>query len=299
MKRIFLFLVTNLAVLALLSVVIFIIEQVFGVRLGQGGMGGLLIFAAIFGFGGALISLALSKWTAKRLMGVRVIDSPQSDVERWLVTTVKHLADQAHIGMPEVGVFEAQEMNAFATGARRNAALVAVSSGLLRSMSRSQIEAVLGHEISHVANGDMVTLALLQGVLNTFVIFLARIIGSIVDRALFKNDRAESGIGFFLTTMVAQIVLGIFASMIVSWYSRRREFRADRGGANLAGTGAMIGALEILKRSQGDPMPPQMQAFGINTGGGTTGGGGGFMRLFMSHPPLDERIAALQSQESR
>jgi heat shock protein HtpX len=304
MKRIFLFLVTNLAVLALLSVVIFIIEQVFGVRLGhgglgQGGMGGLLIFAAIFGFGGALISLALSKWTAKRLMGVRVIDSPQSDVERWLVTTVKHLADQAHIGMPEVGVFEAQEMNAFATGARRNAALVAVSSGLLRSMSRSQMEAVLGHEISHVANGDMVTLALLQGVLNTFVIFLARIIGSIVDRALFKNDRAESGIGFFLTTMVAQIVLGIFASMIVSWYSRRREFRADRGGANLAGTGAMIGALEILKRSQGDPMPPQMQAFGINTGGGTTGGGGGFMRLFMSHPPLDERIAALQSQESR
>ncbi len=255
MKRIFLFLVTNLAVLALLSVVIFIIEEVFGVRLGhgglgQGGMGGLLI-AAIFGFGGALISLALSKWTAKRLMGVRVIDSPQSDVERWLTTTVKHLADQAHIGMPEVGVFEAQEMNAFATGARRNAALVAVSSGLLRSMSRSQIEAVLGHEITHVANGDMVTLALLQGVLNTFVIFLARIIGSIVDRALLKNDREESGIGFFLTTMVAQIVLGIFASMIVSWYSRRREFRADRGG--------------------------------------------GFTRLFMSHPPLDERIAALQS----
>jgi heat shock protein HtpX len=303
MKRIFLFLVTNLAVLALLSVVIFIIEQVFGVRLGQGGMGGLLIFAAIFGFGGALISLALSKWTAKRLMGVRVIASPQSDVERWLVTTVRHLADQAHIGMPEVGIFEAQEMNAFATGARRNAALVAVSSGLLRSMSRSQIEAVLGHEISHVANGDMVTLALLQGVLNTFVIFLARIIGGIVDRALFKNDRAESGIGFFLTTMVAQIVLGIFASMIVSWYSRRREFRADRGGANLAGTGAMIGALEVLKRSQGDPMPPQMQAFGINTGGNATGGGatggGGFMRLFMSHPPLDERITALQSQESR
>ncbi|MEP6548311.1 MAG: protease HtpX [Gammaproteobacteria bacterium] len=299
MKRIFLFLITNLAVLALLSAVIFIIEQVFGVRLGQGGMGGLLVFAAIFGFGGALISLALSKWTAKRLMGVRLIDAPQSDAERWLVATVKRLADQAQIGMPEVGIFEAQEMNAFATGARRNAALVAVSSGLLRSMSRSQIEAVLGHEISHVANGDMVTLALLQGVLNTFVIFLARIIGNIVDRALFKNDRQESGIGFFLTTMVAQIVLGILASMIVSWYSRRREFRADRGGANLAGTGAMISALEVLKRSQGQPMPPQMQAFGINTGGGATGGGGGFMRLFMSHPPLDERIAALQSQELR
>jgi heat shock protein HtpX len=290
MKRIFLFVVTNLAVLALLSVVIFIIERVFGVHLAGGGLGGLLVFAAVFGFGGALISLALSKWTAKRMMGVHVITAPQSDLEIWLLATVKRLADQARIGMPEVGIFDAAEMNAFATGARRNAALVAVSTGLLRSMSRSQIEAVLGHEITHVSNGDMVTLALLQGVLNTFVIFLARIIGSFVDRALFKNDREQSGIGFFLTTMVAQIVLGIFASMIVSWYSRRREFRADRGGADLAGTGSMIAALEALKRSQGEPMPPQMQAFGINTGGG-----GGFMRLFMSHPPLDERIAALQS----
>ena len=290
MKRILLFVVTNLAVLALLSVVIFIIERVFGVRLAGGGLGGLLVFAAVFGFGGALISLALSKWTAKRMMGVRVITAPQSDLENWLLATVKRLADQAHVGMPEVGVFDSAEMNAFATGARRNAALVAVSSGLLRSMSRSQIEAVLGHEITHVANGDMVTLALLQGVLNTFVIFLARIIGSFVDRAVLKNDREQSGIGFFLTTMVAQIVLGIFASMIVSWYSRRREFRADRGGADLAGTGSMIAALEALKRSQGEPMPPQMQAFGINTGSG-----GGFMRLFMSHPPLDERIAALQS----
>jgi len=290
MKRIFLFVVTNLAVLALLSLIIFIVEQTFGVRLAGGGLGGLLVFAAIFGFGGALISLALSKWTAKRMMGVRVITAPQSEVERWLVGTVKRLADQAQIGMPEVGIFDADEMNAFATGARRNAALVAVSSGLLRSMSRAQIEAVLGHEITHVANGDMVTLALLQGVLNTFVIFLARIIGGIVDRALFKNEREESGIGFFLTTMVAQIVLGILASMIVSWYSRRREFRADRGGANLAGTGSMISALQVLKQSHGEPMPPQMQAFGINTGGT-----GGFMRLFMSHPPLDERIAALQS----
>jgi heat shock protein HtpX len=290
MKRIFLFVVTNLAVLALLSLVVFIVEQAFGVRLAGGGLGGLLVFAAIFGFGGALISLALSKWTAKRMMGVRVITAPQSEVERWLVGTVKRLADQAQIGMPEVGIFDAEEMNAFATGARRNAALVAVSSGLLRSMSRAQIEAVLGHEITHVANGDMVTLALLQGVLNTFVIFLARIIGGIVDRALFKNEREESGIGFFLTTMVAQIVLGILASMIVSWYSRRREFRADRGGANLAGTGSMISALQVLKQSHGEPMPPQMQAFGINTGGT-----GGFMRLFMSHPPLDERIAALQT----
>jgi len=294
MKRIFLFIVTNLAVLVLLSVVIFIIEQVFGVRFAGGGLGELLVFAAVMGFGGALISLALSKWTAKRMMGVRVITAPQSDVERWLVDTVKRLADRAQVGMPEVGIFEADEMNAFATGARRNAALVAVSTGLLRSMSRTQIEAVLGHEMTHVANGDMVTLALLQGVLNTFVIFLARIIGSFIDRALFKNERAESGIGFFLTTMVAQIVLGILASMIVSWYSRRREFRADRGGANLAGTGSMIAALEVLKRSQGEPMPPQMQAFGINAGGS-----GGFMRLFMSHPPLDERIAALQTQETR
>jgi heat shock protein HtpX len=290
MKRIFLFIVTNLAVLALLSAVIFIIEQVFGIRLARGGLGGLLAFAAIFGFGGALISLALSKWTAKRMMGVRLIVTPQSESESWLVATVKRLADRSGIACPEVGIFEAEEMNAFATGARRNSALVAVSSGLLRSMSRGQVEAVVGHEISHVANGDMVTLALLQGVLNTFVIFLARLIGSFVDRALFKNDRGESGIGFFLTTMVAQVVLGIFASMIVSWYSRRREFRADRGGADLAGTGRMIEALQVLKRSQGEPMPPQMQAFGINTGAA-----GGFMRLFMSHPPLDARIAALQT----
>jgi heat shock protein HtpX len=206
------------------------------------------------------------------------------------MATVTRLAAQARIGMPEVGIFEAEEMNAFATGARRNASLVAVSTGLLRGMSRPQAEAVMGHEITHVANGDMVTLALLQGVLNTFVIFLARIIGGLVDRALFKNDREESGIGFFLTTLVAQVVLGILAGTIVNWYSRRREFRADRGGANLAGTGSMISALEALKRSHGQPMPQQMQAFGINTGETK-----GFMRLFMSHPPLDERIAALRA----
>ena len=290
MKRIFLFIVTNLAVLVLLSAVIFVIERVFGVRLPQGGLGGLLVFAAVCGFGGALISLALSKWTAKHAMGVRVIAEPQSEPEVWLVATVQRLAAQARIGIPEIGVFDAEEMNAFATGARRNAALVAVSTGLLRGMSRPQAEAVLGHEITHVANGDMVTLTLLQGVLNTFVIFLARIIGGLVDRALFKNDREESGIGFFLTTMVAQLVLGIFASIIVNWYSRQREFRADRGGANLAGTGNMIGALEVLKSSHGEPMPPQMQAFGINGGRST-----GFAQLFMSHPPLDERIAALRA----
>jgi heat shock protein HtpX len=289
MKRIFLFVLTNIAVLALLSLVLFIVENVFGVHLMQGGTGGLLIFAAIFGFGGSLISLALSKWTAKRMMGVRVIESPQSELERWLVGAVKRLSEQAHLGMPEVGIFDSEEMNAFATGARRNAALVAVSSGLLRNMSRSQAEAVLGHEITHVANGDMVTLALLQGVLNTFVIFLARIIGGIVDRAILRNDRS-SGVGYFLTTMLAQFVLGILASVIVCWYSRRREFRADRGGADLTGTGNMIDALQMLKRSQGEPMPQQLQAFGINTGRSD-----GIMRLFMSHPPLDERIAALKT----
>ena len=290
MKRIFLFVVTNLAVLALLSLVLFIVENVFGIHLLRGGTGGLLVFAAIFGFGGSLISLALSKWTAKRMMGVRVIQAPQTELERWLVGTVKRLADQARVGMPEVGIFDAEEMNAFATGARRNAALVAVSSGLLRSMSRTQVEAVLGHEITHVANGDMVTLALLQGVLNTFVIFLARIIGGMVDRAILRNDRQESGIGFFLATMLAQFVLGILATVIVCWYSRRREFRADRGGADLAGSGNMVDALQMLKRSQGQPMAPQMQAFGINSGSTA-----GIMQLFMSHPPLDERIAALRT----
>jgi heat shock protein HtpX len=290
MRRILLFILTNLAVLALLSLVLFVIESVFGVRLPTGGMGSLLVFAAVFGFGGALISLALSKWIAKRAMGVRVIRAPQNEAERWLIATVQRFAQAQGIGMPEVGVFESEEMNAFATGARRNAALVAVSSGLLRGMSRPQIEAVIGHEMSHVANGDMVTLMLLQGVLNTFVIFLARIIGGIVDRAVFRNDREESGIGYFIATLVAQLVLGVLASLIVNAFSRWREFRADRGGANLAGTPSMIGALQALKHSQGAPLPRDMQAFGINTEPAR-----GFSRLFMSHPPLDERIAALEA----
>jgi heat shock protein HtpX len=288
MKRLFLFVVTNLAVLALLSVVLFVVQSVFGVHL-DGGTGGLLVFAAVFGFGGALISLAISKWSAKRLMGVRVISQPQTDQENWLLNTVRRLADQAGIGMPEVGIFVSPDLNAFATGPRRNAALVAVSSALLGSMSRPQCEAVLGHEITHVANGDMVTLTLIQGVVNTFVIFLSRIIGSIVDRAVFRNERAGGGIGYFLTTMVAQLVLGVFASLIVMWFSRSREFRADRGGANLAGTGNMISALEALKRGHDGPVPEQMRAFAINAPLGT-----GIQRLFMSHPPLDERIAALR-----
>lgn len=290
MKRIFLFVLTNLAVLVLLTLVLFVLESVFGVHLPRGGTGALLVFAAVCGFGGALISLALSKWTAKQLMGVRVIREPQTEAERWLASVVQRFATTYGLGMPEVGIFDSEEMNAFATGARRNAALVAVSTGLLRGMSRTQIEAVLGHEMSHVANGDMVTLTLLQGVLNTFVIFLARIIGGLVDRTLLRNDREEGGLGFFVTTMIAQLVLGILASIIVNAFSRWREFRADRGGARLAGTASMIGALEALKRSHGEPLPQQLQAFGINTGSAR-----GFMRLFMSHPPLDERIAALKA----
>ena len=291
MKRIFLFILTNLAVLALLSVVLYVLQAVFHFNLSGNGLGSLLVFAAVFGMGGAFVSLAISKWTAKHAMGVMVIESPRNEAERWLVDTVRRLAERERLGMPEVGVFEAEEMNAFATGARRDAALVAVSTGLLRNMSRNQIEAVLGHEISHVANGDMVTLTLLQGVLNTFVIFLARIIGNIVDRAIFRNEREGAGIGFFLTTMLAQFVLGIFASMIVAWYSRQREFRADAGGANLAGTANMIGALEALKGSHGAPMPQEMRAFGINEGATS-----GWARFFMSHPPLDQRIAALRAR---
>ena len=291
MKRIFLFIATNIAVLALLSLVLFVLESAFGVHFGQGGYGGLLLMAAVFGFGGSLISLAISKWTAKRMMGVRVIQQPQTEQEHWLVNTVTRLANQAGIGMPEVGIFDSPDMNAFATGARRNAALVAVSSGLLASMSRPQAEAVLGHEITHVANGDMVTLTLIQGVVNTFVIFLSRIIGSFVDRAIFRNEREGTGIGYFISTMVAQLVLGILASMIVMWFSRRREFRADVGGASLTGKQNMISALEALKRGHDGPLPEQMQAFAINAGGAR-----GLQRLFMSHPPLDERIAALRNQ---
>ena len=312
MKRIFLALGTNLAVLLLLGSLILLMERVFGMRLGRGSVGTLLLLAAVCGFGGAIVSLVLSKWAAKRLLGVRVISQPQSESEVWLVETLGRLAERARIGMPEVGVFESPEMNALATGAHRNAALVAVSTGLLRTMPRPQLEAVLGHEVSHIANGDMVTLTLLQGVLNTFVIFVARIIGAVVDRTLFQNDRGESGTGFILAAMVAQFSLGLLAGMIVGWYSRRREFRADRGGATLVGAGSMVGALELLKHGQAEPLPPQMRAFGIRIGPAGTGRDTGddtgqnrgqgvddrrwLMRLFMSHPPLDARIAALRTQ---
>jgi heat shock protein HtpX len=294
MKRIALLIATNLAVVLLLSAVV----QVFGIDnyLARRGLDyqSLLIVSALLGFGGAFFSLAISKWSAKMMMGVRVIGEPASESERWLIATVRSHAEKAGIGMPEVGVFDSPEPNAFATGAKKNAALVAVSTGLLRSMRRDEVEAVLGHEIAHVANGDMVTLTLIQGVLNTFVFFLARVIGSLVDGMMRGNSNGDRGpgLGYFFTVMAAQIVLGLFASMIVAWFSRRREFRADSGGAYLAGNGAMIGALEALKRAHSPSrMPGQLQAFGIN---GNIAGG--LQRLFMSHPPLDERIAALEQR---
>jgi heat shock protein HtpX len=291
MKRIFLFLATNLAVVAVLSIVARVTGLDRWLAANGGSYQGLLVMATLFGFGGALISLLMSKWMAKRAMGVRVIERPANPDEEWLVNTVRALATQAKVGMPEVGVFDSPQPNAFATGARRDAALVAVSTGLLRSMSRSEVEAVLGHEITHVANGDMVTLTLIQGVVNTFVIFLSRIVGGIVDRALSRDGGGRGGIGYFATVMVMQLVLGIVASMIVMWFSRRREFRADAGGAHLAGRNSMIGALERLKAAQEPSLPAQLAAFGIGGGPGT-----GLRRLFMSHPPLEERIAALQSQ---
>jgi heat shock protein HtpX len=252
-------------------------------------MGGLLVFAALLGFGGSLISLAMSKFIAKRSTGARVITQPANAEEAWLVGTVRRLATQAGIGMPEVAIFDSPEANAFATGARRDAALVAVSTGLLRQMKQNEVEAVLGHEISHVANGDMVTLTLIQGVVNTFVIFLSRIIGRFVDQVIFKSERGH-GPGFFITVMIAQLVLGVLASVIVAWFSRQREFRADAGGAKLAGRQNMVAALEGLQRAHAPaPLPDGMQALGIS------GAPGRFGRLFMTHPPLPERIAALRA----
>ena len=290
-KRIGLFLITNLAVVFVLSIT----AQLLGVNrwLTANGLnlGGLLMFSLLFGFGGAFISLAISKWMAKRSTGARVIDEPRNATERWLVDTVARQAQAAGIGMPEVAVYEAPEINAFATGMSRNSALVAVSTGLLDSMSKDEAEAVLGHEISHVANGDMVTLTLIQGVVNTFVIFLSRVVGYVVDRVILKNDGRNTGIGFFVATMVTEVLLGIVASMIVAWFSRRREFRADAGGASLAGREKMVGALQRLKQAyEPATLPEGLQAFGISGGGH-----GGLKALFLSHPPLDDRIAALRA----
>jgi heat shock protein HtpX len=289
MKRIVLFLATNIAILLVLTTVVNLLGLDRYLTQEGFSLGGLLVFAAVIGFGGAFISLGISKWMAKRSMGVHVITQPGNATEQWLLTTVQTHARAAGIGMPEVGIFDSPEPNAFATGANRNNALVAVSTGLLRRMTQQEAEAVIGHEVTHVANGDMVTLTLIQGVVNTFVIFLSRVIGQIVDRAVFRSENGR-GPAYFITVIASQFVLGILASMIVLWFSRQREFRADHGGAKLAGKGNMIGALEALRAAH-QPLPAQFAALGIASGGRSAG----LKRLFMSHPPLEERIAALQS----
>jgi heat shock protein HtpX len=295
MRRIALFIGTNLAVLFLLSIVCHLlgVDRYAAVQ-GIGGSTGLLVYAAVFGMGGAFISLAMSKWMAKMSTGARVIEQPQNEAERWLLDTVRHHAQNAGIGMPEVAVYDAPEMNAFATGMTKNSALVAVSTGLLQQMDREQVAAVLGHEVGHVANGDMVTLTLIQGVLNTLVILAARIVGRLVDSWLSggrDDNRGGTGIGYFVTVMVLQVVFGLFASMIVMAFSRWREFHADAAGAKLAGRGAMISALQRLQADHGEnTLPKTLAAFGISDRMGT-----GLQRLFMSHPPLEERIAALRN----
>ncbi|MHC1480433.1 protease HtpX [Frateuria aurantia] len=296
MLRIALFLITNIAVMLLLGIVcrLFGIDQWAAAR-GYGGMGNLLAFAAVIGMGGSFISLAMSKTMAKMSTGAQVLGQPRNADEQWLLSVVHQHAQRAGIGMPEVAIYEAPDMNAFATGASRNHAMVAVSTGLLRGMDREQISAVLGHEIGHVANGDMVTLTLIQGVVNTFVIFLARIVGRFVDSWLSgnRNDERDSGggLGYFIIVMVLELVFGLFASMIVAAFSRWREFRADAAGGQLAGKAAMISALQRLQAGHGDSsLPKTIAAFGI---AGPLSQG--LQRLFMSHPPLDERIARLRA----
>lgn len=292
MKRILLFLATNLAIVVVLSITLRLLgfERILDEQGAGLDINSLLVFAAVFGFGGSFMSLAMSKWTAKRFTGAQVIEIPRNAQEHWLLSTVQRQAKMAGIGMPEVAIYPAPGVNAFATGMSRNDALVAVSAGLLHNMSQDEAEAVLAHEVSHIANGDMVTLALIQGVVNTFVIFLSRVVGHTIDRAVFKNEEGH-GPAFWVTTIIAEIVLGILASIIVMWFSRQREFRADAGGASLAGREKMIAALQRLQRvHEQAALPDQLAAFGIS------GGSNGLMRLFMSHPPLEERIAALQAQ---
>lgn len=292
MKRIFLFLATNLAIIVVLSITLRLLgfERILDANGVDLNLNSLLLFAAVFGFGGSFISLAISKWIAKKTTGAKVIEQPSSPTERWLMDTVSRQARQAGIGMPEVAIYPGAEINAFATGANRNKALVAVSAGLLNNMTQDEAEAVLAHEVSHVANGDMITLSLIQGVVNTFVIFFSRVIGHTVDRVVFKNERGH-GIAYWVTTIIAEIILGILASMIVMWFSRQREYRADAGGANLAGTHKMIAALKKLQSNHGNSeLPDQLTAFGIS----------GFRRsklgaLFLSHPPLEQRIQALEN----
>lgn len=290
MKRILLFIATNLAILVVLSITLRIlgVDRVLDAESGGLNYNSLLVFSAVIGFGGSLISLAMSKWSAKHMTGAVVIDIPSNAAEGWLVETVRRQAKASGIGMPEVAIYDSPDVNAFATGMSRNNALVAVSTGLLQKMEQDEIEAVLAHEVSHIANGDMVTLTLIQGVVNTFVIFLSRIIGHAVDRIIFKTEE-EHGPAYLITSIIAQIVLGILASIIVMWFSRQREFRADAGSAKLVGRNKMIAALERLKQ-QYEPshLPDKMAAFGISGKQSQIG------RLFMSHPPLEERIAALR-----
>jgi heat shock protein HtpX len=290
MKRIFLFLITNLAIMLVLSVTL----RLLGVdrfMTAQGlNFGMLLVFSLVVGFGGSFISLLISKPVAKWSTGARVIDGSEGPEQRWLVDTVRRLAERAGIGMPEVAYYEG-EPNAFATGAFRDSALVAVSTGLLQSMTREEVEAVLGHEVAHIANGDMVTLTLIQGVVNTFVVFFARVIGYVVDRVVLKNDR-DVGIGYYVATFVCEIVLGVLASIIVAWFSRQREFRADAGSAQLLGNGRpMINALSRLGGLQPGALPQSVASAGINNVPG-------FMALFSTHPPIEQRIAALQARQS-
>lgn len=293
MMRIVLLALTNFAVMAVLFVTMNIIGALFGIKMSAGSMGGILLMAVVFGFGGSIVSLLMSKWMAKRSMGVEIIESPRTNQERWLVETVRRQAEKSGIGMPEVGIFYSHEPNAFATGANRNNALVAVSQGLLEAMTPDEVEAVLGHEIGHVANGDMVTQTLLQGVLNTFVIVFARLIGMAVDN-FFRSDDEESGgmgWGYFIGSMIAEIFLGFVATAIVMWFSRYREFKADIAGADLAGRQKMINALKRLQNAHAvHDLPGEMAAFGIAGGLGE-----GLRKVFMTHPPLEERIAALEN----
>jgi heat shock protein HtpX len=294
MKRILLFLATNIAVFVVLSLTLRIlgVDSMFSAN-GTLNATSLAIFAVVFGMGGSFISLAISKWSAKMMTGAKVIEQPRDNTERWLVDTVRRQAEQAGIGMPEVAIYEGMEMNAFATGMNRNNALVAVSRGLLQSMSRDEVEAVLAHEVSHVANGDMVTMALIQGVINTFVIIISRVIGSLVDRALASNDQEYTGPGmaYYITSFIAEMIIAFLASIVVMWFSRQREFRADEGSARLVGKQKMIAALQRLQQGNTAPLPDQIAAFGIS------GGKSGLMALFLSHPPLEERIAALQNSK--
>ena len=292
MKRIFLFLVTNIAIMVVLSITL----RILGVDslLAQNGsdlnINALVIFSGVFGFGGAFISLAISKWMAKRMTGAVVIDNPSNSIEKWLMETVEKQSKIVGIKMPEVAIFPSKQMNAFATGASKNSALVAVSQGLLESMNKSEVEAVVGHEMSHVANGDMVTLTLIQGVVNTFVIFFSRVIGHIVDRVILKNQRGY-GIGYFLTTIFAQVILSILASVVVMYFSRKREFIADTGGADLTSHQNMISALKRLSQKEPEPLPEQLAAFGIGEKPKS-----GLAHLWASHPPLEDRIRALEER---